>query len=104
VLPSGAASWVAHATWNEGGRRRQSKRSFPTKKLAQAALTELLAAHQSGTFVAPNRTTLAEFVELWLDGLANQGRKPTHVAGLPARDGARRAARARARSDGGLRG
>jgi integrase len=81
VLPSGAASWVAHATWNEGGRRRQSKRSFPTKKQAQAALTELLAAHQSGTFVAPSRTTLAEFVEPWLDGLANQGRKPTTLQG-----------------------
>ena len=63
VLASGAASWVAHATWQEGGKRRQAKRSFDTKKRAQAALTELLAAHQSGTFVAPNRVTLAEFVE-----------------------------------------
>jgi integrase len=81
VLASGAASWVAHATWQEGGKRRQAKRSFDTKKLAQAALTELLAAHQSGTFVAPSRLTVAEFVEPWLAGLANQGRKPTTLRG-----------------------
>lgn len=81
VLASGAASWVAHATWQEGGKRRQAKRSFDTKKQAQAALTELLAAHQSGTFVARNRLTLAEFLEPWLACLANQGRKPTTLRG-----------------------
>ncbi len=81
VLASGAASWVAHATWREGGKRRQAKRSFDTKKQAQAALTELLAAHQSGTVVAPNRPTLAEFLEPWLACLSNQGRKPTTLRG-----------------------
>jgi hypothetical protein len=81
VLPSGAASWVARATWHEGGRRRQSKRTFPTKKQALAALTELIAAHQSGTFVAPSRTTLSELVGPWLDGLANQDRKQTTLQG-----------------------
>jgi integrase len=78
---NGASSWVAHATWQEAGRRRQAKRSFRTKKEAQAALTELLAAHQAGTFVAPNRVSLREFVEPWLAGLANQGRKPTTLRG-----------------------
>ena len=47
--PSGASSWVAHATWQEGGKRRQAKRSFRTKKQAQVSLTDLLAAHQAGT-------------------------------------------------------
>jgi hypothetical protein len=47
--PSGAASWVAHATWQEGRKRRQTKRSFRTKKEAQSSLTELLAAHQAGS-------------------------------------------------------
>jgi integrase len=79
--PSGASSWVAHATWQEGGKRRQSKRSFRTKKQAQAALTDLLAAHQAGTFVAPNRMPLREFVDPWLAGLENQGRKPTTLRG-----------------------
>ncbi len=78
---SGASSWVAHATWQEGGRRRQAKRSFRTKKEAQAALTELLAAHQSGTFVAPSRTPVREFVGPWLAALENQGRKPTTLNG-----------------------
>lgn len=79
--PSGASSWVAHATWQEGGKRRQSKRSFRTKKEAQAALTELLAAHQTGTFVAPSRMPLRDFVEPWLAALENQGRKPTTLRG-----------------------
>lgn len=79
--PSGASSWVAHATWQEGGKRRQSKRSFRTKKEAQAALTELLAAHQTGTFVARSRMPLRDFVEPWLAALENQGRKPTTLRG-----------------------
>ena len=61
--------------------RRQSKRSFRTKKEAHAALTELLAAHQSGTFVAPSRMPISEFVEPWLAGLENQGRRPTTLRG-----------------------
>ncbi len=81
VLASGTASWVAHVTWQEGGKRRQTKRSFDTKKQAQAALTELLSAHQTGTFVAPSRLTLSEFVEPWLASLENQGRKPTTMRG-----------------------
>ena len=79
--PSGAASWVAHATWQEGGKRRQTKRSFRTKKEAQASLTELLAAHQAGTFVAPSRMPIRGFVEPWLAGLENQGRKGTTLRG-----------------------
>ncbi len=78
---SGASSWVAHATWQEGGKRRQAKRSFRTKKEAQAALTELLAAHQSGTFVAPSRMPIRDYIEPWLAGLENQGRRPTTLLG-----------------------
>jgi integrase len=86
--PSGASSWVAHATWQEGGKRRQLKRSFRTKKEAQAALTELLAAHQTGTFVAPSRMPLRDFVEPWLAALENQGRKPTTLRGYRSSLGA----------------
>jgi integrase len=78
---SGTVSWVAHATWQEAGRRRQTKRAFRTKAEAQAALAKLLSAYQLGAFVAPNRTTLAEFVEPWLDGLENQGVKATTLFG-----------------------
>jgi hypothetical protein len=81
TTPGGSASWVVHTTWNEGGRRRQSKRSFRTKQEAKDELTRFLRAHQTGAFVAPSRMTLAEFVEPWLDGLANQGRRPSTLAG-----------------------
>ena len=58
TTPAGAASWVVHTTWNEGGRRRQSKRSFRTKQEAKDELTRFLGAHQIGAFVAPSRMTL----------------------------------------------
>jgi integrase len=81
TTPAGASSWVAHTTWNEGGRRRQSKRSFRSKQEAKDELTRFLGAHQVGAFVAPSRMTLAEFVDPWIDGLANQGRRPSTLAG-----------------------
>jgi hypothetical protein len=49
VLASGTASWIAHVTWQEGGKRRQAKRSYDTKKQAKAALTELLS-HEGSAF------------------------------------------------------
>jgi integrase len=78
---TGTPSWVLHTTWNEGGRRRQSKRSFRTKQVAKDELTRFLGAHQTGAFVAPTRLTLNEFVGPWLDGLTNQGRKPSTLHG-----------------------
>lgn len=68
-------------TWQEGAKRRQAKKAFATKKQAQAALTTMLAAHQSGSFAAPSRRTINELVGPWIDGLAIQGRKPTTLHG-----------------------
>jgi hypothetical protein len=48
-------------------------------------LAKLLSAYQLGAFVAPNRITLAEFVEPWLDGLENQGVKATTRVQSPPR-------------------
>ena len=70
-----------HLTWQEGAKRRQAKKSFDTKKEAQSALTTMLAAHQTGSFAVPSRRTVADLVEPWLDGLTNQGRKPTTLSG-----------------------
>lgn len=70
-------AWVAHATWNEGGRRRQTKRTFKTKREAQDALVGLLASRRSGTFVEPTRLTLRSYLAQWLSGLVNIGRAPT---------------------------
>ena len=48
VNPGGTASWLAHVSWYEAGRRRQTKRAFRTKKEAQAWLVEALGAHRAG--------------------------------------------------------
>jgi integrase len=61
-------------TWHLGvvnpatGRRRQlSKGGFRTKREAQAALNEAMAALRAGTFVEPSRLTLGAFLtEQWL--------------------------------------
>lgn len=79
--PAGATSWVAHVTWQEGGRRRQSKRTYRTKKEAQQALAELIATHRTGTFVAPSRLTLRDYSVGWLAGLETQGRKASTLRG-----------------------
>lgn len=79
--PAGATSWVAHVTWQEGGRRRQSKRTHRTKREAQQALAELIATHRTGTFVAPSRLTLRDFAVAWLAGLQTQGRKASTLRG-----------------------
>jgi integrase len=45
------------------GRRRQAKRrGFKTKAEAQAALDDLRVASRQGTYVAPVRQTVAEFL------------------------------------------
>src|SRR2546423_3074134 len=52
------------------GRRRQKKcRGFPTKKAAEAALSELVGRAQRGAIAEPGRQTLATYLEGWLKGL-----------------------------------
>jgi integrase len=81
VTPAGGVSWVAHVFWREAGRRRQTKKAFRTKKEAQAAMAEMLAAHRAGTFVEPSKVTLGEYADVWLDGLTSQGRKRSTLDG-----------------------
>ncbi len=45
--------WVVHVSWLEGDRRRQSKKSYSTKKEAQEALATAIDAHRRQDFVAP---------------------------------------------------
>ena len=53
------------------GRKRQKWVSgFRTKRDAEAALTEVLGRVQTGQFADPGRTTVAEFLEHWLDSAA----------------------------------
>ncbi|MEO6570280.1 MAG: Arm DNA-binding domain-containing protein [Ilumatobacteraceae bacterium] len=52
-----------------GKRCRREIGGFRTKKEAQDALDDSLSGVQSGTFVALSRTTVRDFLELWLEGL-----------------------------------
>lgn len=73
----GREAWIAHATWLEAGKRRQHKRAYRTKREAQAALVEILGARRAGSYVEPTKQTVATYLEQWLDGLENVGRRPT---------------------------
>jgi integrase len=80
------ATWTAHATWGTGPAKRQIKRGgFRTRKEAQAALTELLASIDAGTFVTPSRLTVARYLDAWLEGRAAAGLRPSTVAGYRQR-------------------
>ncbi len=55
-----------------GKRRQREIGGFRTKKEAQAAINEALSGVQRGTFVAPSRTTVREFLNLWIDGVKTE--------------------------------
>ena len=68
---------TAGGTWSyrldlgldDRGRRRQREvGGFRTKKDAQASLNDALAGSQRGTYVAPSRVTVREFLDEWLEG------------------------------------
>ena len=64
---SGAWLFVIDIDGPDGKRRQVKRRGFATKKAAQAALTALNADVQRGTFVAPLRSTLGQFLtDDWL--------------------------------------
>ena len=45
-----------------GGRRQAKRRGFPTRRAAQEALDQLMAAARIGGYTAPRRLTLARFL------------------------------------------
>lgn len=64
-----------------GDRRRQvRRRGFPTRREAQAALNELLASLQTGTFVKRDRVTLADYLADWMADLPASGRATATVS------------------------
>ena len=73
--------WIAHISWQEGDRRRQSKKSYATKKEAQSALAEAIDSHRRQEFVAPDAIRLRDFFETWIDTLETQGRKVSTIEG-----------------------
>src|SRR5579871_894651 len=58
------------------GKRRQRKRSFPTRKEAQAALNEWQTEISRGTAVDRTRQTVAEMLDFWLETYAHPNVRP----------------------------
>ncbi len=55
--------WIAHISWHEGDRRRQSKLSYLTKRETQEALDEAIDSHRRQEFVAPTAVRVWDFFE-----------------------------------------
>ena len=55
-----------------GQRFQKQVGGFRTKKEAQTALNEALSSVQHGTYVAPSRQTVAEFLALWIEGVKSE--------------------------------
>ena len=79
---SGRWGFVVDTTPPGAARRRQvRKRGFATKREAQEALTLTLATLQDGSFVAPDKMTVGQYLDRWLDSLPAAGRRPSTVSG-----------------------
>lgn len=64
----------------DGKRRQARRRGFTTKKAAQKELDRLRVRVHEGTFVKPERVTVAEYLDRWLDSLATSGIRPSTIA------------------------
>jgi hypothetical protein len=58
---------------DEDGKRVQKwKGGFPTRKAAQAFLTETLSHLNDGSYVQPSKTLLGDYLAEWLEGLGDE--------------------------------
>lgn len=60
-----------------GKRRRKWHSGFLTRREAEAGLVDILSRLQQGSYVEPSRTTLAEFLEEWLEATRSTVREST---------------------------
>lgn len=68
-------TWYFVVDLPSAGRRRQvRRRGFATRAEAHAALIELLASLQQGTFVRRADLTLGQYLAEWTEALAATGR------------------------------
>ena len=85
---AGSIRKAANGTWTfvvdlpagAGARRQVRRRGFATRRDAQAALTQLLASVQQGSFVKRDRLTVEDYLSEWMDGLPSSGRSPATVS------------------------
>jgi len=61
--------WKATLAPPGGPKKAAWKRGYLTKKAAQAALRDALAAADKGTYTEPSKRTLADWLDEWLAGL-----------------------------------
>src|SRR5829696_2656329 len=77
---SGTWSFVVDLGPGADGKRRQARRrGFATKKAAQEALDEVRVTARDGTFVRPERLTVAAYLDQWLDGMTTAGTRRSTV-------------------------
>ena len=77
---NGTWSFVVDVAGRSGRRRQLRRRGFPTRREAQAALTELLADLQRSTFVKPKKLTVGDYLQGWMDALEFSGRAEATVS------------------------
>lgn len=65
--PGGTWSLVVDTAPAGTVRRQIRRRGFRTKREAQAELNRLLHSLDEGAFVKPDRITVAEYLQAWLD-------------------------------------
>ena len=63
---------IDHGRDAKGKRIRKWTTFKGTKRQAQVECARLIAEVQRGTYIAPDKTTLAEFTERWLAHMAAQ--------------------------------
>jgi len=62
------------------GKRKQRSASFATKKAAEVRLAEWLTEIERGTAIEPSKTTVAEYLTLWLESYARHNTRPSTYA------------------------
>jgi len=77
---NGTWSFVVDVAGSSGRRRQLRRRGFPTRREAQAALTELLADLQRSTFVKPEKLTVGDYLQGWMDVLEFSGQAEATVS------------------------
>ena len=83
VRERGKGNWYAVLSVRDPatGKRKVQFRSLPEckgKREAQQALARIVTELDAGAFVEPNKTTVAEFLQRWLDHVQTQVQPRTH--------------------------
>ncbi len=62
------------------GKRRRKWHSFKgTKRQAQIECARLISAMKGGTYLEPSKTTLAQFLDRWLEHMTSQVSPKSHA-------------------------